>query len=427
MIELQFINYILEKKSFSIAILNNIDDSYFDKYKDEFKFISEHYEKYKNVPDKTTFINKFPDFQFTDVNEKEEYLVQALDEERIYNSMVPILSNTVNKAKLDSRDAVEYLLASISTLKKNSGFEAIDLVKSADKRYDEYISRTQNKSKFYIPTGFEELDELIGGWDRKEEYGVVTARTGKGKSFLISYFALHSAKLGYKVGIYSGEMSDTKLGFRIDTLFSHISNYSIMKGDKSVQEDYKKSIEKFKSIEGNIYVCTPQMLGGFANTVKLKAFIEKYDLDILFIDQLSLMEDTHHNRIRFEKFESISKDIKSLQTESQIPIILAAQLGRGIEKDEDPDTTNIAGSDRIPQDATLIISMQRKDPNVILQLMKCRDGSSGNKLIYNWDIDKGLFKWIPVEDDALQGKSKRGQTYEKVAEEYKKTDTGDPF
>ena len=168
------------------------------------------------------------------------------------------------------------------------------------------------------------------------------------------------------------------------------------------------------------------MLGGFATVNKLKAFIEKYNLDILFIDQISLMEDMRNNRVRFEKFESISKDIKSLQVDLQIPIIVAAQLGRSIEKDEDPDTTNIALSDRIAQDATLIISMQRKEPNVILQLMKCRDGSSGNKLVYTWDVDKGIFKWIPTDDDALKGRSKKNSC-EQVSEEYKKNDTGDPF
>ena len=426
MIELQMLNYILENKNFNVIILNNIDSSYFDKHKEEFNFIEEHYNQYKVVPDKATFIQKFPDFEFTEVNETEKYLVQALDEERTYNKMVPIINETVAKAKNDSRKAIEYLLSEVSTLRKNTGFEAVDLVKSADKRLEEYIERTKHKDKYYITTGFEELDEIIGGWDRKEEYGVVTARTGKGKSFLISYFALHCARLGLRVGIYSGEMSDTKLGFRIDTLFSHISNYSIMKGDKNVEQEYRKSIEKFKNIEGNIYVCTPQMLDGFATVGKLKAFIEKYNLDILFIDQISLMEDMRNNRVRFEKFESISKDIKSLQVELNIPIIVAAQLGRGIEKDEDPDTTNIALSDRIAQDATLIISMQRKENTVILQIMKSRDGGSGNKLYYNWDVDKGIFNWIPVEEDALKGKSKN-KSCEQVKEDYNKNDTGDPF
>lgn len=426
MIETQFINYILDRRDFSIAILNNIDNSYFSKFKDEFNFINEHYSQYKVVPDKATFINKFPDFTFTEVNETEKYLIQALDEERTYNRMVPILNNTVSKAKVDSRTAVEYLLSEVSNLSKNTGFEAVDLVESAEKRFEEYLSRSKGKDKYYVPTGFQELDEIIGGWDRKEEYGVITARTGKGKSFLISYFALHCAKLGLRVGVYSGEMSDMKLGFRMDTLFSHISNYSIMKGDRSIEDEYRKSIEKFKNLEGNIFVCTPLMLDGFATVGKLKAFVDKYNLDILFIDQISLMEDMQRNRVRFEKFESISKDIKRLQTESQIPIIVAAQLGRGIEKDEDPDTTNIALSDRIGQDATVIVSMQRKENTVILQIMKSRDGRSGDKLYYNWDVDKGIFQWIPGENDALHGES-RTTRCEKVEEEYTQQDTGDPF
>ena len=70
--------------------------------------------------------------------------------------------------------------------------------------------------------------------------------------------------------------------------------------------------------------------------------------------------------------------------------------------------------------------MQRKENTVILQIMKSRDGGSGNKLYYNWDVDKGIFNWIPVEEDALKGKSKN-KSCEQVKEDYNKNDTGDPF
>ena len=92
-----------------------------------------------------------------------------------------------------------------------------------------------------------------------------------------------------------------------------------------------------------------------------------------------------------------------MQTQLQIPIIIASQLNRELEKGEDPDTSNIAGSDTISQDMTIALSLQKKDDNVILQIMKNRDGRVGNKLTYHWDVDKGILTFIPTENDATNG------------------------
>lgn len=62
MVELQVLSKVLNDKSVSILELNNITPDYFITYPDEYQFIMEHYQKYGNVPDKETFIHKFPDF-----------------------------------------------------------------------------------------------------------------------------------------------------------------------------------------------------------------------------------------------------------------------------------------------------------------------------------------------------------------------------
>ena len=210
-------------------------------------------------------------------------------------------------------------------------------------------------------------------------------------------------------------MTENKVGYRIDTLFSNISNYKITKGYSDVKEDYKKSIEEIKKLKGHLFVCTPKMLGGFATISKLKAFCERYELDILYIDQLSLLQDQNRNKVRFEKFESLSTDIKDLQTQLQIPVIMAAQLNRDIEKDEDPDISNIMGSDKVGQDATFILTLQNKDNNIVMQIIKNRDGKQGDKLTYHWDIDKGILTFIPTSNDATKGKH-----VEEVKNQYEK-------
>lgn len=418
MIDLQILNLVLDKKDYSIINLNNLNEDYFPSYKDEFNFIKNHYDKYKVVPDKESFIDKFPNFQFIKVNESLTYLLDGLQEEYLYSKAVPILQKMdelLTGENADSRKAVEYLLSKVPSLTRKLNFEAIDLISQSDIRLKEYEERSKQRDKFYISTGFPELDEIIGGWDRKEEYAVISARPGIGKSFILDYFALHSVRLGLRVGLYSGEMTETKVGYRIDTLFSNISNFKITKGYSDIKEEYEKSISNIKELKGHLFVCTPKMLGGFATVSKLKAFCERYELDILYIDQLSLLDDQNHNRTRFERFESLSRDIKDLQSQLQIPVIMAVQLNRGVEKDEDPDTTNISGSDRVAQDATFILSLQNKDGNIIMQIMKSRDGRHGDKLTYHWDVDKGILTFIPTSNDATKGKH-----VEEVKNQYEK-------
>ena len=213
-------------------------------------------------------------------------------------------------------------------------------------------------------------------------------------------------------------MTENKVGYRVDTLFSHISNFSILKGNASIQEDYIKSIKDMQQIKGSIFTITPKMLGGFANVPALLSFCKKYKIDILYVDQISLLEDTEYKTIsRSEKFSNISRAIKALQTQLKIPIIANSQLNRDLEKGEDPDLTNISNSDTISQDATLVITLQKKDDTIILHIIKNRDGSVGNKLTYHWDVDKGRLTYLPTENDATGGSH-----IEELESKYNKTD-----
>ena len=72
MIQLQFLNKLLQSGDFSIVILNNLDNSYFSDYKNEFDFIVSHYNEYGRVPDKETFLSEFNNFDFIIVNETDK-------------------------------------------------------------------------------------------------------------------------------------------------------------------------------------------------------------------------------------------------------------------------------------------------------------------------------------------------------------------
>lgn len=220
-------------------------------------------------------------------------------------------------------------------------------------------------------------------------------------SWFLLKCALAAAQQGLNVGIYSGEMSERKVGYRIDTLLQHISNGALIHGSPKIMNEYKKYIDSLPSkVPGTIRVLTPAMINGLASVTSLRAFIEKDNLDVLFIDQHSLLEDDRKAKNPVERASNISKDLKQLQVLKRIPIISVSQQNRS-STENGVGTEMVAQSDRISQDSTILIFIERKkDTDVLdLSLVKSRDSENGKKLSYKVDFNTGTFTYIPGEND----------------------------
>ena len=422
MIELQTINYIYKTNSLQVITLNGITDEGFTTYKDHFQFITEYYNKYNQLPSKETFQSKFSDrFDWISVTDPEEYLVSKLKEAKLYRDLITdykTLGELIKEEKSDK--AVELMGALSQKFLKQKSTPCIDLISNASVRYDSYMERVNNPKKMFIKTGLTELDDILGGWDVLNESAVIAARTGIGKSWWLIYFAMQAAKQGYTVGYYSGEMETDLVGYRLDTFLGGIANGSLTHGNNNVQLQYQEYIETLnKLVPGHIYCITPEMLDGSATVSKLRAFIEKYNIQMLCVDQFSLLEDERRGRTPREQMSNLSKDLRSLQRLKKIPILSAAQLNRE-EQEDGPSTKNISESDRIGQDATTILFVERKDNNVILTIGKARNARTGDKLTYMWNINMGTLNYIPTENDA-----KKGEGAEDLASMY--NDKGQPF
>lgn len=402
--QFQVLNKILQTKDFSLVELNNLTEDFFFNYKAEFNYIKNHYEKYGTVPDRLTFLDAFPEFDVVDITEPDSYLIEQLYKD--YNSSyIASKFNTIKKLiESDKTDeAVDCLVKSVDNLHQGSAVRSHDLFQDTS-RYDRYLERVANHDKYYISTGFKELDDIIGGLDRENENMVIAARTGKGKSWTLLIMAASAAMQGYRVGVYSGEMSVDKVGYRLDTIIGGINNSVITRGiDTSVQMQYKRYLESLKSCKGTIKVLTPNDIAGPATVAALRAFVDKERLDVLFIDQYSLLEDTGRAQTTHEKVANISKAVKNLQVMKRIPIVSVAQMNRTKNEDGEKDTTQIGLSDRIGQDATCVIMLDREcvyadpkektkviDDRLVMDITKSRDGGTG-KLVYKANFNTGKF------------------------------------
>ena len=409
--QFQVLNKILQNKDYSFITLNNLTVDYFFNYKAEYEFIKTHYDMYHVVPDRLTFLNSFPDFTIQDVNEPDNYLVEQLYND--YNQSY--LARRFNGIKKlleadDTAGATQYFLDSVNNLHIGSALQCTDIM-SDTSRYDRYLDMIANQSKYFISTGFSELDKIITGIDRRNENMVIAARSGIGKTFFMLAIAAAVAKQGLCVGIYSGEMSVDKVAYRIDTLLGKIDNRKISRGDLYYKDHYKNYLDSLKcSGYGPVKVLTPNDIAGPATVDALQAFIEKEHLDILFVDQYSLLEDTSRARAAHERVANISKAIKNLQVLKQIPIIAVSQMNRTKNEDKSQDTSQIALSDRIGQDATVILMLDKQeseDPNFkgyykfTINIVKSRDGGDGRKLDYLWDFNTGDYKYISNGNDGV--------------------------
>ena len=405
MIQEQVLNYILNTKDSSLIILNRLDYSFFPNYKNEWNYIVNHFNTYGVIPDKESFLNSFPDFDLINVNEPLQYLVDELYKEHQSNQLATTF-NKVRKMLLDNKieDAVDLYKKAYEDLAVGVPLTSVDILKDTS-RYDAYIERLTSFDKYYVRTGLPELDSIIGGWDREEELATIVARTNVGKSWLLLKFAVAAAEQGLNVGVYSGEMSERKVGYRIDTLIQHISNGALIHGSSNIQNDYKTYIENLPTrFKGSIKVLTPNMINGPAGVTTLRAFIEKDNLDILFIDQHSLLEDDRKAKNPIERASNISKDLKNLQVLKRIPIISVSQQNRS-STENGVGSEHIAQSDRIAQDSTIILFFEKhKDDNSLLDidLVKSRDSVNGKKLTYKVDFNKGEFIYMSSGDEKLQ-------------------------
>ena len=421
MVSLQILNRVISTKDISIITDNNLTIDYFLEYEDEYSFIKEHFDNYKNVPDTETFINKFPDFELLEVNESDRYLVDAIREEYLYSKSVPVIKKAAELLKSDSNEASRYLQSELVNLTPNYTTPYVDIIHS-NSRVEMFEDKSNNKDKWFIPTGFEELDDIIYGWQCGEEFVVIFACIGSGKSWVLVKTVQHAWEIGKNVGYVSPEMSADKIGYRFDTLNNHFSNMALVRGDKSKVsiDEYRQYNEKLAEHNNRILVSTPMDFNKQVTVGKLRTFVQANNLDMLAIDGITYMTDERYKRgdNKTTSLTNISEDLMELSCELKIPILVVVQSNRGGTEKDTPDLEDIRDSDGIAHNATKVISLNQKEEALVMKIKKNRDGKIGDKLTYLWDIDLGEFTWMPGDCDSATIERKE-QKREEVKKEYK--------
>lgn len=402
MTEVQILSKVLNTKNISLITEHNLTEDYFSNYLDEYNFILQHSATYGNVPDIETFLNKFPNFDIVNVFETDDYLLSTLREEYQYTKTVPVVNKVAELLQTNAYSAVEYLQSVLPQLLPCDEVVGKNIIKEATERYEEYIERTKSVNTLLLSTGFKELDEIVGGFNKGEEFVVLLARTGEGKTWILLKMLEYCWKSKLRVGLIEPEMSYNKIGYRFDTLNGNLSNTALLRGKDSIE--YKSYIDKLKKSKTPFFVATPRDFNRSVTVSKLRSFCQQNKLDILGIDGISYLKDERasKNDNKTTTLTNISEDLMDLSIDLGIPIIAVVQSNRtGAGTNEGPDLESIRDSDGIAYNASMVISIKQKEPGVELSVKKNRNGSREGKVIYAWDIDKGKFIYVPSEDDSI--------------------------
>ncbi|MBE5937570.1 MAG: replicative DNA helicase [Lachnospiraceae bacterium] len=215
-----------------------------------------------------------------------------------------------------------------------------------------------------IRTGFTDLDYRTAGL-QKSDLILIAARPAMGKTaFALSMAEYVAVKSKIPTAIFSLEMSDEQLLKRIMAMDASIDLHAITTGDLT-GEEWESLVESVQNIGNSELILVDNLSGLTINDIcsKCRKLKIERDLGLVIIDYLQLIEGNGRSESRQQEIAGISRTLKSLARELNIPIIALSQLNRGVESREDkrPKLSDLRESGAIEQDADIVMFLYRDE------------------------------------------------------------------
>jgi replicative DNA helicase len=214
-----------------------------------------------------------------------------------------------------------------------------------------------------VPSGFVDLDEMTSGF-QKSDLVIVAARPAMGKTSLVLNMALNAAtSAGKTVGVFSLEMSKEQLFLRMLTSEARVDAHRF-RGGFLGEQDYARLVEAFGRLhEAKVFIDDTPGLGILEMRAKSRRLKLEHGLDMLVVDYLQLMQGRGRFENRQQELASISRSMKILAKELEVPIIALSQLSRAPEgrTDHRPQLSDLRESGALEQDADIVLFIFREE------------------------------------------------------------------
>jgi replicative DNA helicase len=300
-----------------------------------------------------------------------QYHARIISQKHILRELIRVGSEMTRDAYDDSADVFDLLdkteqdLYAITSGNLKRNYEPMsELIQGAIDQIENAKSKTGGVSG--IPTGFVELDKLTAGWQRSDMI-IVAARPAMGKTaFVLSMARNIAVEHKHAVAVFSLEMSSTQLVTRLISSESGIDAEKLKKGSLSDTEFSVLHQQISRLTNAPIFIDDTPGLNIFELRAKARRLKSQHNVDLIIIDYLQLMTAGGDNKggNREQEISSISRSIKSIAKELNIPIIALSQLSRAVETrggDKRPMLSDLRESGAIEQDADIVCFLYRPE------------------------------------------------------------------
>ncbi len=307
-----------------------------------------------------------------------EFHASILIQKHLQRELIRISTQTVTDAFEDSMDVFDLLdaaernLFEISQSNIRKGTQQMpDIMRAALLQID--TARKKEGAFTGVPTGFTALDRITGGW-QPSDLIVVAARPGMGKTAFVLSMARNMA-IDFKkaVAVFSLEMTSTQLVTRLISGEAEISADKLRKGDLQDHE-WQQLLSKTDLLsKAPLYIDDTPSLSVFELRARCRRLKSQFDIQCVIIDYIQLMTVGGENKIgnREQEISTISRSLKALAKELDVPVIALSQLNRSVEtrpgNNKKPMLSDLRESGAIEQDADLVGFIYRPEYYQILE------------------------------------------------------------
>ena len=290
-----------------------------------------------------------------------EFYAKTIKEKSILRKLIRAGEEIIQEATLASKPLNDILDEAENN---TSEFEAVTpiLQRSFDK-----IRRALDSENGLtgLPTKFTDFDRLSGGL-QKSDLILIAARPSMGKTALALNIAMNVALENFVVAIFSLEMSKEQIGHRLLSSYSGIDSHKLNTGNFDA-EDFNELVDTMNYLtNAKLFIDDTAGITVFELRSKARKIKNEHGLDLIVIDYLQLMQGnvrkgSDYNRQ--QEISEISRNLKALARELQVPIIALSQLSRSVElrADKRPMLSDLRESGSLEQDADIVMFLYREE------------------------------------------------------------------
>lgn len=297
-----------------------------------------------------------------------EYYIKIIEEKSILRNLINNTTKIISMAYEEKEDAkilldkAEHLIFEISDRNIRQSFVPIkEIIQDSYEKIEDLYHREEFITG--VPSGYEELDDITTGF-QPSELIVVAGRPGMGKTaFCMNIAQYVSIYKNIPVAIFSLEMSKSQLVQRMLCSEARIDSHNLRKGRLAEADWAPLSMAAGRLSSSSIFIDDTAGISCLEIRAKARRLKAQCNLGLVIVDYLQLMQTAGRIENRQQEISEISRSLKSLARELNVPLVAVSQLSRAVEQriERRPRLSDLRESGAIEQDADLVIFIYREE------------------------------------------------------------------